>query len=330
MKIIFFAFKHRYRFKDLNNFRYSRYYGKYFLLNLGGPLKHWLAKILIRLKIGLPISCDGRPLVEEKSGGVNFFIRGTSLNIPTNFRDLKNNAVSITHPFLDNKDVLQIYPLDIKKKKINTDLKLIYMSSINIDINNKEEKIWMKYKKNILDDFTLIDKISFWNECLPEEGIEIIHHYYRIFKLLIRFEIVKHLKEKFKEKFILIGNDWKKYSIDSLPTNYNYNKNNNIYGGNVCLDPGSAEGSSSLYSRSNQIIESGGLIVQTEQYDSKNHWKELTDKILFKDFSSLDKIIQKLLDDRNYSNNILNQINNNFLNSNKLMENSFDKFLNKS
>ena len=52
MKLVFFAFKHRYRFKDLNNFLYSRAYGKYFLLNLSGPFKHIFAKILIKFKKG--------------------------------------------------------------------------------------------------------------------------------------------------------------------------------------------------------------------------------------------------------------------------------------
>ena len=49
MKLVFFAFKHRYRFKDLNNFLHSRVYGKYFLLNLGGPFKHFIAKILFKI-----------------------------------------------------------------------------------------------------------------------------------------------------------------------------------------------------------------------------------------------------------------------------------------
>ena len=34
MNLIYFAFKYRYRFKDLNNFLKSRIYGKYILLNL--------------------------------------------------------------------------------------------------------------------------------------------------------------------------------------------------------------------------------------------------------------------------------------------------------
>ena len=330
IKIIFFAFKHRYRFKDLNNFLHSRFYGKYFLINLSGPLKHWLAKILIKLKIGIPISFDGKPLLKENTKGLNFFIRGTKLNIPTNFRLLKNNVVSITHPLLDNEDVFQVYPLNIKKTHINKNPKIIFMSSVNIDINNEEEQIWLKYKKNILEDFTIIDQISFWQKCLPGKEIMIIHSYYKIFKILLRFEIIKHLKEKYKKKLIIVGSDWNKYFIESLPSNYNIKENNELYRGNICLDTGSLEGSSSLYSRSNQIIESGGLIIQCAQIDFKNQWNGLSDKILFTNLKNLDFVIERMLNNDEFSNNTLNDIYNNFLSANKLIENNFDKFIEKT
>ena len=119
MKLIFFAFKHRYRFKDLNNFLYSRLYGKYFLLNLGGPFKHFIAKILLKINFGFAISCDARPLIENKRSGINFFIRGTNLNVPSYFKHLDNNFVSIKNPFKEEKNIFQIYPINIALSKIN-------------------------------------------------------------------------------------------------------------------------------------------------------------------------------------------------------------------
>ena len=103
MKLIFFAFKHRYRYKDLNNFLHSRFYGKYYLLNLGGPFRHFVAKILLKIKFGFAISCDARPLIKNEKSGLNFFIRGTNLNIPSNFKHLNNNYVSIKNPFKKEK-----------------------------------------------------------------------------------------------------------------------------------------------------------------------------------------------------------------------------------
>ena len=46
MNLIYFAFKYRYRFKDLNNFLKSRIYGNYILLNFSGPFKCIQGKIL--------------------------------------------------------------------------------------------------------------------------------------------------------------------------------------------------------------------------------------------------------------------------------------------
>ena len=328
MKFFFFAFKHRYRFKDLNNFLQSRSYGKYFILNLGGPFKHLIAKLLMRLRIGTPISCDGRPLLKEDTGGFNFFIRGTSLNIPTDMRYLNNNIVSIKHPLLENKDVFQIYPINIKKTKVKNDIKIIFMSSVNIETNDKELEIWRIAKDSILSDFTLIDKIDFWKKYLFGKEVKTINTFYRKIKLLLRYEIVQHLKRKFNHKFIVIGNDWSKLSVQSINSNYDIKQNNELYRGNICLDLGCIEGSSSLYSRANQIIEAGGLIIQSKQTDYKKKWKNLDEKILFKDFNHLDFIIQKMLNDYEYSNKILNDIYKNFSNSKILIEDSLDKINN--
>ena len=325
MKFIFFAFRHRYRFKDLNNFLHSGIYGKYFLLNLGGPFKYLLAKILIIFRVGSPISLDGKPLLKEETSGINFFIRGTILNIPTNVMYLRNNVVSIKHPLTDNKNIFQVYPVDIKKTRIKKNLKIIYMSSINIETNEEEQKLWEITKKSILSDFTLIDSVGFWNQYFPNFDAKITNQYYRKLKLLLRYEIVLHLKKKFKEKFMLIGSDWSKLSIQQIESNYSIKKNKEIYRGNICIDLGCIEGSSSLYSRANQIIESGGLIIQTNQLDYDEKWNNLSKKILFKNFHDLDLIIQKILSDDCYANKLLNEIGQNFLNVKKLTENSLDK-----
>ena len=327
MKLVFFAFKHRYRYKDLNNFLHSRIYGKYFLLNLGGPFRHLVAKILLNIHFGFAVSCDARPLIKNKKSGINFFIRGTNLNIPTNFRHLDNNFVSIKNPFIQEENIFQIYPIDIPYSKINDEPKIIFIGVANIDINDEQKILWEKCKKEVLDDFTILDKKSFWKKYLGKNNIEDIFIFYKKFKLLLRYEIIKYLKEKFGEKFVLIGNDWKNYSINSLPSNFNPNYIKNLYRGNICLDFGSAEGSSSLYSRSNGIVEAGGLILQSKQIDSLDIWGNLEDKITFKNFNDLELIINKLLNNEDLSNNILSKIFKNFENSKNLIENSLDQIL---
>ena len=325
MKLVFFAFKHRYRYKDLNNFLHSRLYGKYFLLNLGGPFRHLVAKILLNTPFGFAISCDARPLIKNKKSGINFFIRGTNLNIPTNFRHLDNNFVSIKNPFIQEENIFQIYPMNIPFSKINDEPKIIFIGVANIDMNNEQKILWEKCKKEVLDDFTILDKKSFWQKYLGENNIEDIFIFYKKFKLLLRYEIIKYLKKKFGERFVLIGNDWKNYSINSLPSNFNPNYIKKLYRGNICLDFGSAEGSSSLYSRSNGIVEAGGLILQSKQIDSTDIWGNLENKIIFKNFNDLELIINELLNNVDLSNNILSKIFKNFENSKNLIENSLDQ-----
>ena len=146
-------------------------------------------------------------------------------------------------------------------------------------MNDKQKILWEKCKKEVLNEFTILDKKSFWEKHLGENNIENIFVFYKKFKLLLRFEIIKYLKKKFDEKLILIGDDWKNYSFNSLSSNFDPNYTKNLYKGNICLDFGSAEGSSSLYSRSNGIIEAGGLILQSKQIDSENIWGNLEIRI---------------------------------------------------
>ena len=329
MNLIYFAFKYRYRFKDLNNFLKSRIYGKYILLNFGGPFKYYLSKILILLKIGRAISCDGRPLIKNKSQGYNFFIRGTDLNIPSNLLDLDNNIVSIKHPLLKNDKIFQIYPINIKENKMNVDIKIIFMSSIKLETNEEESLFWKAHKEKILNNFVILDDKIFWQNNLPNKSLLEINRFYRMTKTLLRFEIVTYLKKIYDKKFILIGDDWKKYSIDSLKSNYDTKKNKKIYKGNICLDTGSLEGSSSLYPRANQIIESGGLIVQNYALDASEHWKDLKQDLLFKNFNELRNIIDKLINNLELSNILLGKIYKHFKNSNISIEETLNRYFSK-
>ena len=329
MNLIYFAFKYRYRFKDLNNFLKSRIYGNYILLNFSGPFKYYLSKILILLKIGRAISCDGHPLIKNKSQGYNFFIRGTDLNIPTNLLDLDNNIVAIKHPLLENNKIFQIYPINIKKNKMNDDIKIIFMSSIKLETNEEESLFWETHKEKILSNFAILDDKYFWQNNLANKNLFQINRFYRITKSLLRFEIVTYLKKIYDKKFVLIGEDWRKYSIDSLESDFDIKKNKKIYKGNICLDTGSLEGSSSLYPRANQIIESGGLIVQSYAFDASEHWKDLKQDLLFKNFDELRNIIDKLINNLELSNILLDKISKHFKNSSISMEETLNRYFSK-
>ena len=101
-----------------------------------------------------------------------------------------------------------------------------------------------------------------------------------------------------------------------------------MYKANICLDLGSIDGSLSLYHRSIQIIESGGLIIQSFQCDGKKIWGDLHDKILFKNLPDLITLLEKLLNDKNYCSILLQEIYENFRYSNKSIEKGLDKIFN--
>ena len=329
MRLIYFSFKHRYRQKELNNFLNTRICGKYFILNLGGPFKNFIAKILLFLRIGKAISCDGRPLISDKSKGINFWMRGTTLNIPNDFKNLNNNFVTIDNPFVQNKKIFQMYPINIKKTKIQEDLKIVYMSRIDINTNTEEKNIWDKYKDQLIEDFTLVDNNDFLKKISLNHNDEIrMFNLYKKLKLLLRFEIIENLKKVFNNKINLIGDNWAAFYPDSLPPIYNMKKITRMYKGNIGLDLGSLAGSISLYPRSIQIIESGGLIIQSTQKDSNKVWKNLHDKILFNNISDLISLVEKLLNDKQYCLTLLQEISENFRHSDRSIENNLDKIIN--
>ena len=331
MRFIFFSFRASYRKMLFNNFILNNIYGKYVVINLGGPIKHYIAKFFLFFGIGRLISCDGNPLILDISKGINFWSRN-SLYLPDNEKKLNNNFFAIANNHISQNNIFQIYPVKIFKSKLKKKPKIIFISRINIETTSEEKKIWDLNKKNLLENFNLIDDVNYWNKNVLKTNNEMKKYdIYLKLKLLLRFEIVKSLKNRFGDQMVIIGNDWKNLQVKSLPSPHigskHYNKKNiyNIYKGNICLDLGSIVGSTSLYHRSMQIIEAGGLLVQSTQSDSKMIWKNLHNKLIFNNINAGILLIEKILYDENYSYDLLDKIHDNFSNSKKLMEQSLDK-----
>ena len=329
MKIIFFSFKHRYRIKELNNFLATKKYKDIITINLSGPILHFLAKILIFIKVGKGISCDGRPTIKNKNYGINFWMRGSYLDIPAKFNNYDNNYVPIQNSIITDTQnkIFQIYPLNITKSTSKSNVRIIYVSRTINDNDSKYYNLWLKHKdKIIIDNFTL-DKANFWIYIFHDNSIKENYIIYRSFKLYLRQEIIVNLKKRYNEKLILIGDDWKKYYNESYNSIYNIKKLKKIYEGNICLDLGSMLGSVCLYSRSNQIIEAGGLIIQSKQLDSKKVWENLNDDIVFKNQIELYEIMDRLLLNHNLRNMMIKNIKKKFDYGNEKMEESIKKAL---
>ena len=203
---------------------------------------------------------------------------------------------------------------------------------MDTNVTPEEKNIWDINKNRLLENLHLIDDQDYWNKnILDTTNEKIKFSVYLKLKLLLRYEIIKSLKSKFEEQMVIIGNDWKDYPIKSMTSpeigskEYNQKNISNIYKGNICLDLGSLVGSISLYHRSLQIIEAGGLIVQSTQYDSKEVWGSLSDKIIFNNIKEAILMIEKILYNEKYSSDLYNEIYYKFNESEKLMEQSLDK-----
>ena len=331
MKLIFFSFKSRYRKMLFNNFIQNNIYGKYIVINLGGPIRHYLAKFFLYLGIGRGISCDGNPLITDISKGINFWSRN-SIHLPKDEKKLNNNFFAIRNNHITQNNIFQIYPVKMLKSKLNKNPKIIFVSKMDTKTTTEEKKIWDLNKDRLLENFNLLDDVDYWNKNILNsvDGNKKYTIYVKL-KLLLRFEIIKLFKDRFGKQMVIIGNDWNDYNLKSEPSpaigSYEYNLKSiyNIYKGNICLDLGSLVGSISLYHRSLQIIEAGGLIVQSTQSDSKEIWKNLHDNLIFNNINNGILLIEKILNDNKFSTSLFNEIYYKFNKSENLMEQSFDK-----
>jgi hypothetical protein len=325
--LIFFIFRSRYRRSHLNNFLKIKKIAAYRFINFSGPYLYLIGKLFILLKIGKGISCDGNPIINKKFG-INFWMGGTNFKILSKFKNMKNNYVNMRSIFHNDEKIFQLYPLNIEKYH-EQQKKIIYISDVKIIDDKNILQFWHLNKNQILNNFTLIDKLYFWKKFSFYDNKEKCFFYYRNIKHLLRFNIVKRLKKKYKENFILKGSNWSKNGLSSLPDDYDLSKNFNLYNSNICIDLGSISGSLSLYPRSINIIESGGLLIQQKQNDLDTIWKECNYKkiFFFKNYKSLLLSIDFFLNNNTLFIKYLEAQKKNFNNSKKLIEKQLKKIL---
>ena len=297
MKYLIFIFKRRFRQKTLNNFLSVKKVKNVHVLNLSGPIFYLVGKFLyffIKSKKVVFISCDGQDYLYREANSINFWMGGTSYKVPDKYKKYKNNFSPCTTLFSDNTKLLTFFPTNIYQSKMNNEYKFIYISENKKVENKKSLKIWKENKKKILNDLSLIDDIKFWKK-FNDINNEMRQSIYVDIKSLIRIELVKVLNVTLKDKFLLVGSNWKKYFPNALEDNYSNKYLENLYRGNICIDFGSKQSERCIYSRSCKIIESGGLLFQSINKDSKEIFKNLLDKTCFISVEDLKKKISFFL-----------------------------------
>ena len=323
---IFLISRSKFRKLSLNNFQYQRRVGPYRLYNFIGPTLFYIGKLLLFFNLGKAISFDGDPILKSEKG-INLWMGGTTFKILKKYYHLKNNFVNMKSIFLRNEKYFQIFPFNINTCNIKNKINIVYVSEINVTEDLNVLQVWKKNKVRLLKNFSMLDDIKFWKEFNFFNDKNKCFFYYKKIKNLLRFEILKKLNVRYKN-VILVGNSWSKYNFNSFQDSYSPEMISRIYRGNICLDLGSKAGSSSLYPRSINIIESAGALVQLKQNDSEFIWKksDLQKYFLFSNFKKLFFLIDKILKEKEIIRNLIENNRIKFKSSQLLTENQFRNF----
>ena len=307
MKYLIFIFKRRFRQQALNNFLFVKKVKNVRVLNLSGPILSLIGKFLfffLKSKKVIFISCDGQDYLYREVNSINLWMGGTTHKVPDKYKKYKNNFISCSSLFTDETKLLTFFPTNIYQSKMNNEYKFVYISENKKVENEKSLRIWKKNKDQILNDFSLIDNLEFWKKIIDIDN-KMNHSFYIDIKALMRNELVSVLNIILKEKFILVGSNWKKNYPNALEDNYSDTYIENLYRGNICIDFGSKNSEKCIYPRSCKIIESGGLLFQSVNKDSKEIFKNLLDKTCFVSIQDMKEKISFFLKNSDQIDNLL-------------------------
>lgn len=330
-KIVFLVFGNNQRNNTLGNFGKSKIYNDILLISLGGRFKSIIGRILYFLGVGKFIGIDANPFFKNYKNSINIWFNGTQKIHIKKLSNYKNNFFNISNHIIDkNIKIFQLYPIIYKKKNFNKKPKIVFMGKIHF--TPSEDLISSKFlhdnRENFLNKFNLVEDKNFWSfDNNEDQKINLIFKKYRIVKTYIRRQIIIMIQKKFKDNFLIYGDDRNKDKINFQNPLYDYEKVKKIYEGNICIDTGSIIGSKSLYPRSLNILESNGLLIQTKQYDFNEVWGNLNKKLIFNDIDSLLNCIDKLISNQKKFNEYLDLVYELFKNSHfknyKLLKKTF-------
>jgi hypothetical protein len=302
-KFIFLIFKRRYRKIAMNNFLYSKKIGSYRIVNLSGLILSYIGYLIYKLNISKNfkfISCDATPFLENERNSLNIWFGGTNYKIQNAYKSYKNNFVVTASIFTERQNFIQFYPCKLIKKVTFNNPKIAIVMKVTNKSSEEVKLIWEKKKTLLTKNLSLIDNEKFWNFLKGDNKKK--QSIYIGIKNLLRIHLVKKIKEKFKDKCIIVGTEWKDIFEDSLESNFDLNFMKKIYRGNICVDFLPKDGDEVLNTRSIGIIENGGILLQAKNFNSDIFFQELSNLITFNSERELLDLLEKWLSSQDLSN----------------------------
>jgi len=321
-KFFFFVFKHRHRRASFNNFLQIKKVNNFKIYDLSGPIKYFLfGKIIIFLvqnfnnifKNYVLISCDAEPILLKNA--INIWFGGTSHKVSQTNKLLKNNCHVFENFIKKEENLLKLYPQIYSPSYPLKKPKVVFVGDFTIHNYRVVRRIWREEKKNIFNNFEIIEKKYFWQKYNLDKDID-IQTYYIALKDLMRFNLILELSKILKDNFIVVGSKWKPHIKSSLKSNYSTKYIQSLYKGNICIDFGSKWGNNSLYPRSVNIIESEGILLQSKQSDTKIIYHKNFRDMTYNSLTELVKKITILLNDNKKTNELYVNQYKNFKNKN--------------
>lgn len=115
-------------------------------------------------------------------------------------------------------------------------------------------------------------------------------------KNFLRLKIVQAARTHFDKNIVLIGSNWRRYGLDSLPSIYSLKGRLDLYAtSGIHLDCGSKSGDNALYPRSSEIISFAGAPLQVVCADSDSIYGGTKKEIVFSSEDSLCKLLEERL-----------------------------------
>ncbi len=118
-----------------------------------------------------------------------------------------------------------------------------------------------------------------------------------IFKNRLRLRYAQYLRDLYGKKFLLIGNEWSKYGLESITADYSQEFRNKIYAeSRICLDLLSKSSFEVHYTRSAEIISHSNGILQLRTNDSFDFFGSQESMCCFSCFNELKLKIQSYVE----------------------------------
>ena len=299
MSTFFFVFRSRYRYGHVGNLFAMRKAGRLRFIPVVGvwavllePLLHYLSH-LIGFKL---VYTDNE--FSTREGLFRLWWNTPEELAPT---DLDRSPLMVCGNPIRAMPRCQFYPVlqEVHRSEPSQfgSSRAVYMSEVELPTDPFVRSAWEVWREALVEDLALVTTTDFWDKNFTEQGEAARYAIYRGFNNLIRHACVQALLDA-GVPVTLYGRQWQALGIASADNLYDAAERRRIYRGNLCLDFGSKAGSDSLYQRSIEIIENGGLLIQARRADSEDVFgTELADRITFKRLADLPRMVLSLLQD---------------------------------